>query len=129
MIKAFVILRTVLLEVEAQVEKRVFQNAVEAEEQRDQQSSDPTVAIEKGMNGFELSVRQSRFHDPLDADRIIMEKPFEIAHGVRNVLRRGRNEMCVRRTRASYPVLGTTKLARLLVRSSSSREQARVHFG
>ena len=59
-VEALVVLRAVLLEVEAQVKAGFAQHALHAKDQRDQQAAQATIAVLEGMDGFELHVGKSR---------------------------------------------------------------------
>jgi hypothetical protein len=54
--EAVVVLQAVKLEVEAQVEKRRPQNLAKDKQECDQEPSDTSIPIEKGVDGFELRV-------------------------------------------------------------------------
>ena len=52
-----------VLEVEAQIEQRLREHLLGAQQQRDQQAADASVAVEERMDRLELDVRQRRLHE------------------------------------------------------------------
>src|SRR3982074_985558 len=59
-IEEFVILVTMLPQIQTQVQQRLLQNTLDAKQECNKQTSDAPVAIEKRMDSFELNVSQRR---------------------------------------------------------------------
>src|SRR6266851_2832773 len=96
-----------------------------AKQKRDQQAADAAVAIEKGVNRFELKVSERRFHQ---RRRIGMQELFELSHATLHILRRRRYKCCVAWASTSDPVLRLPKLARRLLRTASGCKENFVHL-
>ncbi len=73
-----------------------------AKQKRDQQAADAAVAIEKGVNRFELKVSERRFHQ---RRRIGVQELFELSHAMLHILRRWWYKCCVAGASTSDPVL------------------------
>src|SRR6185437_12421188 len=62
-VKAPVVFFAVTLEEEAEIEKRSPHEPQVFQQEGDHQAPDPPIAIEIGMNGFELRMQESRPHE------------------------------------------------------------------
>ena len=62
------------------------------QQERDQQSPDPAVPVEKGVDGLELGVRQADADERRQTVRVAMQKVLQSAQGVRDFVGRRRNE-------------------------------------
>ena len=103
----------VLLEVMGEVEHRLLQDALLGEQEGDQQPPHPPVAIQKGMDGFELGMGQA---DANQGRQIVlgMEKLLQSAQRLWQLLRgwrhkRGRGQAAAAGT---DPVLAAAQLTR-----------------
>lgn len=54
-----------------------MEHALRAEEQRDQQTAEPAVAVEEGMHGLELDVEQPGFHERRQPALLLVHELFE----------------------------------------------------
>ena len=112
-----------LLEVTAQVHQRLPQQRPVLHECGDQQSPDASVAIQEGVDGFELGVDQ---RDP-DQRRQVgvggMDEALQVRQQTGHLLRRWRHEGGIARSRAANPVLRATQFAGQLAGTSRPIEQ------
>ena len=81
----------------------------------DEQSADPAVPVEEGMDGLELDVDQTRLDQSSIGSRLVHEA-FEGGHASLDLLRRRGHELRVAWAGTPYPVLTCPELTRLLVR-------------
>src|SRR5438105_1640198 len=96
-----------------------------AKHQRNQQTPDTAVAIQKRVYGFELQMRESSFYNGVGR---LVQVMLEIRKTRIQITRRWRHEGRVARPRASNPVLRAAELTGLLLRITSIDEQNGVHF-
>ena len=99
------------------------------EEEGNQETPDAPIAVEEGVNGFELGVRQA----DLDQKRQIvfgMQEFFEIAERTRHDIGRRRNEgrLVQRATTGADPVLRAAQFARRELRTAHPGEKLFVDF-
>src|SRR5205085_2086866 len=90
-VQQLVVVRAMLLEVQAEIKKRVAENTGIRKHQRDEQPSDTAIAVEERMDRFELHVRQ-RGADEHRQPGLIVNEFLESAHALIDKLRRRRNE-------------------------------------
>lgn len=105
------------------------QYATFGQQKGDQQSPDPTIAIEEGMNGFELCMGQPDFGQ--HGQRIVqVQKAFQLRHGSRHLMRWWWNKHGIIQPAAccSNPVLGSTKFPRRRMLPSHALHQLFVYF-
>src|SRR5690606_26938854 len=117
-----VVLRAVLLEVETQVEERLPQHAVVVQHQSDQEAPDASVPVQEGVDRLELDVSECR----PDERRVlppVVQKPLEVGHAVRDVMRRRRHELGVPGTSATDPNLAGPELSGPLFGTATLSEQ------
>ena len=62
-LQPLVVFAAVLLEVVGEVENGVLEDALCAEEKGDEQAPDPPVAVEEGVDGFKLDMREAYLHE------------------------------------------------------------------
>ena len=122
-----VILRLVGLEVEAQVEQRARKLAGLLEHQRDDQSADPAVAVEEGMDGLELHVREGRADERRQAV-LGVDELIQLAHAGQHLVRGRGHIMRQARARTADPVLRAPELAGLLLRPATLGHELGVHL-
>src|SRR5690606_15029864 len=72
------------LEVEAEVQQRIAQHAIVAEQERGQEPADAAVAIEERMDRLELHVGEAGPDEVRQAVAPIVEEALECPHGVRH---------------------------------------------
>src|SRR5258708_20846804 len=81
------------LEEEAEIEKRSLQESQVFQQEGDHQAADPPIAVEIGMNGFELRMQEARPHEfrqPVVGVDVFLEsaeKLREFLGGRRNISR------------------------------------------
>src|SRR5260370_9751463 len=78
-LKQIVVSLTVSLEVNTQIEHRLTQSAFGAEKQCNQQSSQTAIAIEKGMDRFELHVNESGLDENGQLILFVLNEMFQPA--------------------------------------------------
>jgi hypothetical protein len=128
--EAVVVLGTPRLQVQRQVQQRSRQRAVFAQHQRDQQPADAAVAVQGGMDGFELCVGECAAHQQRHAVARIVQETFELAERVHQLVRRRRDEARVlqRAAGTAYPVLRGAELAGRLVAAAHALHQFAVNL-
>lgn len=62
-LQAFVVFAAALLEVVREVEHRLGEHPLFGEQESDEEPPDAAVAIQKGMDGLELGMRQAHLQD------------------------------------------------------------------
>ena len=109
--QTFVIITAGCLEKGAQVKQRRRQYGPLGQKQSNQQAADAAVAVEKGMDGFELVVRERDLYQRWQGTVMQECLPLlEASHhfgGWRGDIRRRRQ----RTARRTDPILGAAKLA------------------
>ena len=85
------------------------------QEQRDQQPPDTAVAIQVGVDGFELNVQESGAHEGRQGGVVGVQVLLETRQHITEQVRRRRDIERVARSRPADPVLAASNLARPLV--------------
>src|SRR5438874_1804341 len=109
--QARVVLLARALEEGAQVEERRGQHALGDEQQRDEQPSDAPVAVEEGVDGFELRVHERGVNEW--GERVVVQEVLPGAEALHEAVRRRRHEGGVgeRASRRADPVLAAPETA------------------
>ena len=94
-----------LLEVEAQVQQRLLQHSGVVQQDRDEQSSDTSIAVEERVDRLELHVRQRRRHQDRVGSISVVEHALQSRHRLLDERRRRRHEMSVPGPSSTDPVL------------------------
>src|SRR6185312_15385129 len=76
-LEELVVALAVLLEVEAEVEERLPERTLVAENERDEEAPEPAVAVEERVNGLELDVDQGRLQQRGCLDRVVVNEFLE----------------------------------------------------
>lgn len=118
-IQLTVVVFSMLFEIQARVQQGPMKNVIVTKYQRDQQATDASVAIEE-WNRFELRVRQRGLYYWVG---LLVQKALEVCQTFREEMRRRWNKRGIPRPIPTDPVLGTPKFPRLLVSTSTFREQ------
>ncbi len=100
-----VVLGLVLLQITAKVHQRLDQQSPVLEQGGDQQSANTPVAVQKGVDGFELCMDERDPHHRWQFCPIVMNEALHIGQQNWHVLRRWRYESGIARSRAADPVL------------------------
>ena len=122
-----VIFHLMALEEKAEIEERRFDEPPMLEQKCDHQTSDPPIAVEIGVDGFELHVQKAGPHklrQPVVGMDVFLEgaeKPWELVGGRRNM-------DCVAGPASANPVLAGSKLARMFLAAAPLGEQDLVNF-
>ena len=66
-----------LLEIEAEVEKRLREHAAVVEQQGDQQPADATVSVQERMDGLELHMGQRSLHQGRVRGALVVNESLE----------------------------------------------------
>ena len=82
MVQQAIVLHAVLLEIQAQVKKRLAQQAGVNQHQGYEQAANTPVAIQERVNSFELHMRQSCTHELRQSIVSGMEKALKSRHAV-----------------------------------------------
>src|SRR5579859_1942714 len=94
-LKQIIVALTVSLEVKTQIEERLTQSAFGAEKQCNQQTAKPTIAIEKGVDRFELHVNESGLDEHGQLVFFVVKKMLEAVQTLHHALRWRRNKRSV----------------------------------
>ena len=107
-----------LLEVETEVQEWLSESLLGAEDHRDEQSSDATVAVQEWVDRLELGVREAC----LDDRRCVSldDEFFELTEDTQKFVRRRWNEARGARTRPSNPVLRSSEFSGSLVSAATA---------
>lgn len=81
-LQVFVVLEAPHLEVEAQVQDRLRQRPLGTQEQRDEESSEATIAVEKRVNGLELHVGEPGLDQRWRPLGLVVQELLERAHAL-----------------------------------------------
>src|SRR5450756_2541650 len=123
-----VVLVAVLLEKQAQIEERLPEHSVVAEQQRDQQAADAAVPVQERMDRLELRVGEPGPDEMRQALAIVVNEMLESGDTLRHLGVRRRHIVRVARPRAADPILRTSELPGILVAPTPALEQLAVHF-
>ena len=93
------------LEVKAQVEQRLTQKTFGAEKQSDEQTAQPTIAIEKGVDGLELHVDKTCLYENGQLVFFVVKKMLEEVQTLHCAFRRWGNKFSISRTATANPIL------------------------
>ena len=127
-VEEFVIILAVHFEIETEVEHRLPQHLLLAQEQRDEQAAKTTIAVQKRMDSLELHVSQCRLEQCRGGVRLVVEEEFQRAHALRHRIGRRRNKGRISRPGAAYPVLAAPKFARCLIVATAFCQQHPMDF-
>lgn len=122
--EAIVVFLSTMFQKGAQIEQWSVQHSLVNQQKGDQESTNPTIAIQKRMNRFELNVRYAAV-DERGQIPALMQEMLEVVQGMVHVRDRWRNESrslqgCVSR---SDPVLGRAKRSRRFFRSPATLQE------
>src|SRR5262249_21361886 len=112
-----------LLEVERQVEDRLRERLLDAQEERDEQAAEAAVAVEEWVDRLELDMRERGLDERWRAARAIVEEQLERSHARRPVARGRRDESRRARSLAADPVLARPEFAGRLRAAAPLREE------
>jgi hypothetical protein len=91
----------------AQVEKRLAQDRLVAQHERDEKTPDAAVAVEKWVDRLELDRRESGLEQRWYIHRLAVKESFEGRHQLLDAIGRRRHEERISRPAAADPVLGS----------------------
>ena len=115
-------------EVEAEIENRLAQHLLIAEQQRNQQTTQAAIAVQKRVNRFKLHMRQRRLDQHRHGLRAVVQKKLQLAHAVHHFFGRRRNKGRIAGARAANPVLAAPKFPRCLMAAPPARQQYAMNF-
>src|SRR5713101_5772719 len=121
-----VILTAVLLEVRGEVQQRLGECPTKYEHQRDEQSTDPAVAVEKGMDDLELVVGQGKLDKQWEVP--LVEEAFEVAERGAHLVGWRRDEYRVFERAPADPHRTRAQLAGETVLAANAGEEPFVHL-
>lgn len=128
LVEQFIIARTMFFLVEAQIQQRFAQDFLVAQDQGNQQPAQPSVAVQKGMNGLKLDVRHCRLQQSGHWGGPVMEEQFQITHARHNMFRRRRNKHRVTWTGTADPILAAPEFTGCGIFSPPAGHEFGVHF-
>ena len=115
--------------MQAEVQQRLGQNARVVEVERYQQPTQATVAVQKGVDGLELQMRQTRPDEHRQSrGTVIMKETLQLAHAFGHRMGRRRDKVGQTRPWAANPVLRSAELARQLVVAPAPSQEDFVDF-
>ena len=91
-VEQLIVILTVGLEVEAEVEHRLPQHLLLAQEQSDQQTPQTAVAVQERVDRLELHMCQRRLEQHRSRLWLVMQEEFQLAHALQQFFCRRRNE-------------------------------------
>src|SRR5262245_42432358 len=117
------------LEVVREVQDRLGESTPFAEEKRDEQATDASVAVKKRMHCLELRVGDSYLEEQRDVV-ILVQECLEVSKSPGHLLWRRRNKrgVCERRASRSNPVLSPSQFTGRQMRSPHPVEKLRVNL-
>ena len=115
------------LEEEAQIQERLGEQLPVLEQQRDEQAADAAIAVEIGMDGFELHVHE-RGADERRELRLAVDVLLQVTQERAQLLRRRWNEDRVARAGAADPVLAAAQFTWLFRRPAHTFHQPPMRF-
>src|SRR5882724_1848763 len=115
------------LEEEAEIEKRSLQESPVFQQEGDRQAADPPIAVEIGMNGFELRMQETRPHEFRQLV-VGMDVFLEGAEKLREFLGGRRNISRVPGPASADPVLAAAYFSGLLTSAAHATHQSLVCF-
>ena len=118
----------IVLEVQAEVQKRLPEEPGVAQHEGDQEAPQATVAVEERMNGLELDVGQAGLDENGKPVVRVVDEPLQVGHALLDVVGWRGNEDRVAGTRATDPVLGSPEFAGHPGGAAFAREQEGVHL-
>ena len=80
-LEELVVALSLLLEVKAEIEERLSERALVAENERDEEVPEPAVAVEERVNGLELNVDQGSLQQRGRLDPIVVDEFLETSPG------------------------------------------------
>src|SRR5205807_6026135 len=104
-LKQIVVAWTVSLEVKTKREERHTKSAFGAKKQRNQQSAQPTIANEKGVDRFDLDVNESGLDEHGQLVFFVVKKMLEAVQTLHHAFRWRRNKRSVSRSATANPIL------------------------
>jgi hypothetical protein len=127
-LKEFVVGLAVALEVKGEIEERLAEDTLRAENEGDEQTAETTIAIEERVNGLELDVSEGGLEQRAGRNRIVVQEFFQRSHAIQGEFRRRRNEAGIPGTGTAEPILRALEFAGLFSRASTAREEAGVNI-
>src|SRR5690606_28212049 len=86
LLQQVVILAAMRLEVEAEIEDRLLQDALRAEQEGDQQAAEASVSVEERMDSLELDMDEPGLDEGRHLRRVGMDERLQVRHEVEDVL-------------------------------------------
>ena len=89
-----------LFEIKTQIMERLSEQSTPMQEKRDEQTSEPAIAVEERMDRLELHMGQGSLDQQRQARGVFVEKRFQIGHARLDLAGRWWHEVGLTRTRA-----------------------------
>jgi len=121
------VLVSVPLQVPRQVKEGCMEHASFDEIEVDEEPSQPSVAVQEGVDGLELVVKE-RAADENRKRRLLVEEPLEIRHRIGYELGRRCNEDCLGWTSTADPVRRRPEVTRRPFLPANVPEQLGMHL-
>ena len=117
-----------LLEVEAQIEEGLRQDAFHDQHETHEQPAHSSVSIQEGVDSLELRVREPGLDHRSGETVLIVEEALQAVERGAHLVRWWRHEAGVARPGAADPVLGAAELPGRLVAAPCALHQDTVNF-
>ena len=114
-------------QIEAEIEKRSAQDTVNAEIEGDEQAPDPAIAVEEGVDRFELDMEQPRLDERREFRGGFMHETLEGIKACMEFMRRRRDEQGVPGARTTDPVLRSAEFAGFPGSAPAALQQPGMH--
>src|SRR5271157_2930846 len=118
-----VVLASIRLEIETGIQKWLCQHIFGTQQECDEQSPHPSIAVQKRVNRFELDVYESSFDQKREFVLLVVEKSLQAAQTFHELLGRRWDKGSVPRPCAPDPVLRPAKFTWTFVGAPSTPEQ------
>jgi hypothetical protein len=118
----------VLLEIEGEVEQGVPEHAFGVEQKGNEQAPQPSVSIQKRVDGFELHMGERGLDENGGGDGLVVEEIFQCAEALEQDIGRRGHMSGIARACAADPILAAPELAGFLVRATAVAKKHSVDF-
>ncbi len=127
-LQELVVAGTVLFEIQGEVEQWVPEHAFGVEQEGDEKAAEAAVAIQEGVDGFELHMGERGLDKNGGGDRLVVEEFFQCAEAFQQGIRRRGHMGGIAGSGAADPVLAAAELAGFLVRAATFAQEHSVDF-
>jgi hypothetical protein len=127
-LQELVIAGSVLFEIQGEVEQWVPEHAFGVEQEGDEKAAEAAVAIQEGVDGFELHMGERGLDENGGGDGLVVEEIFQCAEALEQGIGRRGHMSGIARACAADPILAAPELAGFLVRATAVAKKHSVDF-